>query len=65
MKNSPRNRRTKFIHFNPNHDFVSDAVEEYLKSGGQIKQILSEERNIEDSFFNIPDNIEADEFLQE
>ncbi len=65
MKNLSRNRRTKFVPFNPNHDFVSDAVEEYLRSGGQIKQIFTEEIEIEDPLLSIPDNIEADEFLQE
>ncbi len=65
MKNIPRNRRTKFVPFDPNHDFVSDAVEEYLRNGGQIKQILAEENEVEDPLLNIPDNIEADEFLQE
>jgi hypothetical protein len=32
-------RRRKNVDFNPNHEFVANAVEEFLKDGGKIEKI--------------------------
>ena len=58
-----RGRRSrKAISFNPNRNFVSSAVEEYLKSGGTITKIEIDEDAYQ-AFIKMRDAA-ADDFLK-
>ncbi len=65
MTDDRKHRRTRNVSFNPNHEFVAEAVEEFLNSGGKIKMLAAEEVDLRESWIKIEDNHEADEFLQE
>ena len=59
-------RRRRHLSFNPNSQFIAEAVEEYLKGGGKITQLeAQDEKNRQDSWMMIDDTKEADEFLKE
>lgn len=59
-------RRRKRSSFNPNRQYVTDAIEEFLSSGGKIKQLEAQkEANSANSWLVVEDNQEADEFLQD
>lgn len=64
-----RKRRSRHLAFNPNHEFIAEAVEEYLSNGGQIKQIEAqkEERPSEkiDEIPPFEDIQDVDEFLRD
>ncbi|MCP4757219.1 MAG: hypothetical protein GY866_40670 [Proteobacteria bacterium] len=34
-----RKRRKKSISFNPNHEFVNEAIKDYIRNGGRITKI--------------------------
>ena len=59
-------RRRRHLAFNPNSQFIAEAVEEYLKGGGKITQLeAQDEKNKQDSWMMIDDTKEADDFLKE
>lgn len=61
-----KKRRRRHLAFNPNHEFIADAVEEYLREGGKIKQLEPQEiKDRQAPVANFEDNLEADEFLSE
>ncbi len=65
-KGIQKHRRKRHLSFDPNHEFIAEAVEEYLKSGGKISQLKSEpEKTNQAAWFSVEDNTEADEFLNE
>ena len=61
-----RRRKRRHLSFDPNSEFIAQAVEEYLKGGGKITQLGSSKpvKNAE-NWIAIDDNLEADEFLKE
>ncbi len=61
----PIRRRRRHLSFDPNREFVADAVEEYLKGGGKITQLEAQTENNQDSWLKMDDTKEADEFLKE
>ena len=67
--NKQPNRRKRTISFDPNHEFISDAVNSFLKQGGKIKQLQAGKVNMKDSlndsWIEVEDNTEADEFLND
>jgi hypothetical protein len=59
-------RRRRHLSFNPSSQFIAEAVEEYLKGGGKITQLEAQTENSkQDSWLNVDDTQEADEFLNE
>lgn len=59
-------RRRRHLSFDPNSQFIAEAVEEYLKGGGKITRLEAQPENSkQDSWISIEDNKEADEFLNE
>ena len=59
-------RRRRHLSFDPNHKFIAEAVEEYLKSGGEIKLLKpKQEDGKQPTWFVADDNLEVDEFLKE
>ncbi|PCI30420.1 MAG: hypothetical protein COB67_01875 [SAR324 cluster bacterium] len=58
-----RKRKRKATSFNPNHQFVDSAVEDYLKKGGKIQKIDSIKDSYE-GFISLREQVApADEFL--
>ncbi len=66
-KKSPgRRRKRRHLSFDPNSEFIAQAVEEYLKGGGKITQLgSSKPAKNQENWIAIDDNLEADEFLKE
>lgn len=63
MSNWRRGRKSKkSISFNPNRNYINDAVEEYLKQGGKIKKIEMDEEAYK-AFVKMRDAA-ADDFLR-
>lgn len=61
-----KHRRKRHLSFNPNHEFIAEAVEEYLKNGGKIEKLKNQPDKAEQSaWLAVEDNSEADEFLNE
>lgn len=60
-----KGKRKRSTSFNPNHNEIASAVEEFLKKGGKIKKIEVDERNYRDfvALNELPSA--ADEFLKE
>ncbi len=52
----------KAVSFQPNRDYINRAVDEYLKSGGEIKPLIIDKRNY-DVNSKIGLFYEADDFL--
>jgi len=70
MRNSPesqKHRRNRSVSFNPNHEFILDAVEQFLNQGGKITRLQANKVDIreklDDTWMELEDNTEADEFL--
>ena len=62
----PIRRRRRHLSFDPNSQFIAEAVEEYLKGGGKITQLEAQSENgNQDNWPNMDDTKEADEFLNE
>ena len=62
----PTRRRRRHLSFDPNSQYIADAVEEFLKDGGEITQLEAKKENgKQDSLLTIEDNKEADDFLKE
>jgi hypothetical protein len=65
-QSKPIRRRKRHLSFNPNSQYIADAVEEYLKEGGKITQLEAQTENgSQDSWLKLDDTKEADEFLKE
>lgn len=58
-----RRARKGSVSFNPNRQFIEEAMQEYLKEGGQINQIEVDEKAFEQSFMINDVGSEVDEFL--
>ncbi len=58
-----RRQRRGTVSFNPDHQYVSSAVDEFLKSGGQIVQIQADEKTFQQSIMINDGSLDADEFL--
>ena len=52
----------KATSFQPNRDYINRAVDEYLKSGGEIKPLVIDNRSYHVNS-NISQIFEADDFL--
>ena len=62
----PKFRRKRHVAFNPNREYVAEAVEQYLQNGGKIEQLKDQpDRRTEATWISVEDNSEADEFLTE
>jgi len=59
-----KKRKRKRSNFQPDSDFINDAVEEYLKAGGKITRVEIDEEAYRD-FISRSDARAADEFLNE
>lgn len=57
-----RRSRKKGVSFNPNRNYISSAVDEYLKNGGKITKIEMDEEAYE-AFVKMRDAA-ADDFLR-
>ena len=58
-----RARRTQGVKFKPNHDFVSQAVENYLAEGGKITKLEFNEKAYQ-NFMQKPESPNVvDDFL--
>lgn len=66
MTNQRKFRRKRHLSFNPNREYIENAVEAYLKNGGEIK-VLEAQRDSQRAadWISMDDNLEADEFLSE
>lgn len=64
-----KNRQKRSVSFNPNHDYISDAVAKFIKKGGKIKRLEAEKAKLKDelndSWIDIDDNSDADDFLND
>ncbi|MBU3914631.1 hypothetical protein KKA14_03775 [bacterium] len=58
-----RRQRRGSVSFNPDHQYVLKAVDEFLKSGGQIVQIHADEKTFQQSIMINDGSLDADEFL--
>ncbi len=62
----PIRRRRRHLSFDPNSQFIAEAVKEYLKGGGKITQLEAQsESGSKDDWLNVDDTKEADDFLKE
>ena len=59
------NRRSmrKSVKFTPSHDFLSQAVSEYLADGGTITKLEFDERSFKDFIATSESPMAVDEFL--
>lgn len=55
-------RRKRTTSFNPSREFISESVEEYLKSGGKITKIIPDEDSFK-NFVSMRDNDAINDFL--
>ncbi len=60
-----RRHRRGSVSFNPDRQFVSNAVEEFLKQGGKIEQLKPDERSFRQTMSRHEGSLDADEFLLE
>ncbi len=58
-----RRKRRGSISFNPDHQFVANAVENFLNGGGKIEHIEANAKSFEQSIMLNDGNRDADEFL--
>jgi len=58
-----RNRRKGSVIFRPDHNYIEEAVYEYLKKGGKINQVEADEKSFQD-FASINGGQGADEYLR-
>jgi hypothetical protein len=65
-QSKPIRRRRRHLSFDPNSQYIANAVEEYLKGGGKITHLEAQTENSNrDSWLKLDDTQEADEFLKE
>ena len=60
-----KSKRRKKTDFDPNHDFVDEAVKEFLENGGEIKKVEALEKNYQGFLAGKEPVSPADEFLME
>jgi energy-coupling factor transporter ATP-binding protein EcfA2 len=60
---SKRRSRKGSVSFNPNRQFIAEAVQEYLKQGGKINQLKPDENTLKNSWMIKDVNSDVDEFL--
>ena len=60
-----RRHRRGSISFNPDRQFISNAVDEFLKQGGKIEQLKPDERSFKETMARHEGSLDADEFLME
>jgi hypothetical protein len=60
-----RRRRRGSVSFNPDSQFVSSAVEDFLKQGGKIERLQPNENSFEQTMARHEGSLDADEFLLE
>lgn len=60
---SKRRSRKGSVSFNPNRQFIEEAVQAYLKNGGTINQIAVDDTALEKSWMVSDIGSEVDEFL--
>lgn len=59
-------RRRRHLSFDPNSQYIAEAVEQFLKGGGKITRLEAQpDANKQDGWIRVEDNREADEFLKE
>ncbi|MCP4756046.1 MAG: hypothetical protein GY866_34730 [Proteobacteria bacterium] len=66
MKNTFRNKRRgrkKSTSFKPNHQFIVEATEEFLKKGGRIDHLQPDEESFKNSWGINDVSSEVDDFL--
>lgn len=51
------------VSFNPNRQYIEDAIQQYLKEGGEINHIEVDEKAFESSWMLNDVSSEVDEFL--
>ena len=61
-KMMPRRRRTRSRSFNPGHEELNAAVQDFVKSGGVITQIAATDSNLSE-FLEKKDERAVDDFL--
>ena len=65
VNKSKRRRKYRHLSFNPNREFVAQAMKEYLKEGGKITQLESRTEQERENWVGIDENQDADEFLKD
>ncbi len=58
-----RRHRRGSVSFNPDHQFVANAIDDFLKSGGEIEYLKPDERTFKQSMTINDGSLDADEFL--
>lgn len=58
-----RSRRNKSVKFKPSHDFLSQAVKDYLANGGTITKLEFDEKSFKNFISSSESPIAVDEFL--
>ena len=58
-----RQIRVGTVKYNPSHDDISDAMEEFLKKGGKINQLKPDERTFKQSWMTVDVSSDVDDFL--
>ena len=49
--------------FNPNSQFIQDAIQEYLKNGGKINQLQPDDSSLKKTWMATDISSDVDEFL--
>lgn len=57
-----RNRRGS-VSFNPDSQFIANAVNDFLKKGGKIEQVKPDETSFKHAMDRHDGSLDADEFL--
>ncbi len=66
MKNafgSKKRGRKRSVSFNPDSQYIRTAVDEFLKGGGKINQVVADEKSFENTWMNLDVSSEVDDFL--
>ena len=58
-----RQTRTGSVKYNPSHDDVSAALEEFLNKGGKIDKLEPDEKTFKNSLLAVDVSSDVDEFL--
>lgn len=65
IKSAVKRRRKKSPSFDPNREYVQNAVEEFLKNGGKIKKLVLDDKSYENFMGLRSDGLqEVEEFLK-
>ncbi len=58
-----RRQKRGNVSFNPDSQFVSKAIDDFLNGGGEIVQIQADEKTFQQSIMINDGSLDADEFL--